>query len=339
MLHQLEEGEKVQKREAEDKEDMNRKSGKPASRIPTFHKRPPSAGQSSELPLPKKDTPVHGSAEASKIKPLDVREKPLPQVSVKTPKPSSEDPQPFTVVEPVTAAAQSSVPSAFKNLGFSASLQSPLLTASPRPAIRPDHGLELYLPEQVMSRTPQVEDDFTPNDHVSNLSEEEFLGLKSPQVIPDRFKAEVRSTLSVTPSRDAKTSESGDSVPELPDFNQVEAIIDEAAPWETESMTISEMKETGTPTDSEFEEELAAEKSECCDLEEENDDTDASEDQPQAVSEAPQQRDDLDEPTPPEAAETSAEVTTTKSTKVSDVILLTYVSSLFSFSQEQDKYD
>ncbi|TMS17068.1 hypothetical protein E3U43_001137 [Larimichthys crocea] len=56
VLDRLEGDDKAAKAEFEDKEDMNRKGGKPVSRIPTFHKRP---AQNTELPVPKKDTPVH----------------------------------------------------------------------------------------------------------------------------------------------------------------------------------------------------------------------------------------------------------------------------------------
>uniref|UniRef100_A0A3Q4HXS3 Phospholipase D family, member 7 n=1 Tax=Neolamprologus brichardi TaxID=32507 RepID=A0A3Q4HXS3_NEOBR len=151
---------------------MNRKGGKPVSRIPTFQKRPAGASQSTELPVPRKDTPVHaqppeklGSLETSKSKPPDVRETALPAPLIHTPKIGFEAPSTFSRTEVALATAHGPLIAAQP-------VHSPLLTASPRPALRS---------EQVKSKTSET----TPDGPTTHLPRESF-----PSKIPREEPAE-----------------------------------------------------------------------------------------------------------------------------------------------------
>uniref|UniRef100_A0AAX7SVE7 PLD phosphodiesterase domain-containing protein n=1 Tax=Astatotilapia calliptera TaxID=8154 RepID=A0AAX7SVE7_ASTCA len=151
---------------------MNRKGGKPVSRIPTFQKRPAGASQSTELPVPRKDTPVHaqppeklGSLETSKSKPPDPRETALPAPLFHTPKIGFEAPSTFSRTEVALATAHGPLIAAQP-------VHSPLLTASPRPALRS---------EQVKSKTSET----TPDGPTTHLPRESF-----PSKIPWEEPAE-----------------------------------------------------------------------------------------------------------------------------------------------------
>uniref|UniRef100_A0A3B4ENP0 Phospholipase D3-like n=1 Tax=Pundamilia nyererei TaxID=303518 RepID=A0A3B4ENP0_9CICH len=151
---------------------MNRKGGKPVSRIPTFQKRPAGASQSTELPVPRKDTPVHaqppeklGSLETSKSKPPGPRETALPAPLFHTPKIGFEAPSTFSRTEVALATAHGPLIAAQP-------VHSPLLTASPRPALRS---------EQVKSKTSET----TPDGPTTHLPRESF-----PSKIPWEEPAE-----------------------------------------------------------------------------------------------------------------------------------------------------
>ncbi|XP_072252303.1 5'-3' exonuclease PLD3 isoform X2 [Leuresthes tenuis] len=277
------------KKDPEEKEDMNRKGGKPVSRIPTFQKRPVSGSQSTELPAPKKDAPVHaaqppektasGSVEASKSKPPDVRETARPPPTARVPKVGHEAPSMFDCSEQTTAAGQSPAVSAPRSWALSESLQSPLMTASPRPALRP---------EEDTSKTSETEADPTPDAPASYLPSEGSLSQKPQQ----------HTKIALTASGD--TEKSAENVHSSA-VSQVEAIMDEEPPWETEPMEIAELKDSRSSSDAEYEGDSAAEpseghmeeqrepiisQSECPDLSEKKANTTVAPEEPAKVSSA-----------------------------------------------------
>uniref|UniRef100_A0A3B4EQK8 Phospholipase D3-like n=1 Tax=Pundamilia nyererei TaxID=303518 RepID=A0A3B4EQK8_9CICH len=203
--------EKSLKKDLEEKEDMNRKGGKPVSRIPTFQKRPAGASQSTELPVPRKDTPVHaqppeklGSLETSKSKPPGPRETALPAPLFHTPKIGFE------------------APSTFK---------------------------------QVKSKTSET----TPDGPTTHLPRESF-----PSKIPWEEPAEtydpaVKDRILLTPSGD---SEKSAEIFQAPEDSQVEAIMDEEPPWETEPLNTAGLRDSISSSEAESEDELAGERSE-----------------------------------------------------------------------------
>ncbi|KAM4555152.1 5'-3' exonuclease PLD3 isoform 2-T3 [Odontesthes bonariensis] len=238
------------KREAEEKEDMNRKGGKPVSRIPTFQKRPVSGSQSTELHAPIKDAPVHaaqppektasGSVEPSKSKPPDVRETALPPPTVHVPKVGYEDSSMFDCSVQTTVADQSPAVSAPRSWTLSESLQSPLMTASPRPALRPEEDTD---------KTPETEADPPPDAPASYLPSEGSFSHKPQQ----------HAKIDLTASGD--TEKSAENVRNSA-VSPVEAIMDEEPPWETEPMEIAELKDSRSSSDAECEGDSASEQSE-----------------------------------------------------------------------------
>ncbi|XP_034453602.1 5'-3' exonuclease PLD3 isoform X1 [Hippoglossus hippoglossus] len=272
VLNRLQEDEK-----AEEKEDMNRKGGKLVSRIPTYHKRPPGASQTSELPVLKKETPVHAapphekagleSVEASKSKPLDVRETALPLPSFRVPKFGLEAHSPFTSAEQVAATAHSSSITTPKSWGLSGVIQNPLLIASPRPAIRPEQGSEQHLPEEDNSKTSEVEFDNPPDVPVSQLLHQGSLSTKSQDDPAEEYYVEVKEGITVTASEDTTTSEYAESALTA-EVGQVDDIMSEEAPWEKEPMNTLDSKDSRSSSDAETEEDLTHEKSELDSLEE-----------------------------------------------------------------------
>uniref|UniRef100_A0A3B4ERZ1 Phospholipase D3-like n=1 Tax=Pundamilia nyererei TaxID=303518 RepID=A0A3B4ERZ1_9CICH len=206
---------------------MNRKGGKPVSRIPTFQKRPAGASQSTELPVPRKDTPVHaqppeklGSLETSKSKPPGPRETALPAPLFHTPKIGFEAPSTFSRTEVALATAHGPLIAAQP-------VHSPLLTASPRPALRS---------EQVKSKTSET----TPDGPTTHLPRESF-----PSKIPWEEPAEtydpaVKDRILLTPSGD---SEKSAEIFQAPEDSQVEAIMDEEPPWETEPLNTAGLRD------------------------------------------------------------------------------------------------
>uniref|UniRef100_A0A8C4EG89 Phospholipase D family, member 7 n=1 Tax=Dicentrarchus labrax TaxID=13489 RepID=A0A8C4EG89_DICLA len=262
---------KAARRELEERDEMNRKGGKPVSRIPTFLKRPNSASQGLELPLPKKDTPVHvaqppkkagsGSVEASKSKPPDGRETALPLPSVRTPKIGFEVPSPFISTEHATAAAHSSLITTPKSWSLSESVQCPLMTVSPRPALRPEQGSEQQLPDQDKSKTFEIEADTIPDAPISRLPHEGSVNQKPPKDTEEKYTAAVKSRVTLSPSGDTRKLESAE-IPQATGVSKEEAIMDEEPPWETEPMNTLELKDSRSSSDVECEDDSAGEKSE-----------------------------------------------------------------------------
>ncbi|XP_040904732.1 5'-3' exonuclease PLD3 isoform X2 [Toxotes jaculatrix] len=325
VLDRLQAEDKAAKKELEEKEEMNRKSGKPVSRIPTFHKRPTSASQNTEVPVPKKDTPVHaaqphekagyGSVEASKSKLPDVRETALPLPSVRVPKAGFEAPSPFSSTEQAATSAHSSQVTAPKSWSLSESVQHPLMTASPRPALRPRHESEQHLPEQDKSKPSEEEADSTPDGPVGHLPHEGSLSQKQEHGTEEMHDTEVKGRIPFTASGDSKTSESAESA-QTTEVSQVDAIMDEEPPWETEPVNILELKDSRSSSDVECEEDLTGEGSERHDLGEVKDHHEPHVSQSE-VSKLAEIQASLDESTSSVAPEKPTKARSSKTTKSS----------------------
>lgn len=254
---------KAATRELEEKEDMNRKGGKPMSRIPTFQKRPTSMSQNTELPVPKKDTPVQVaqppekvgsvSMEASKSKPPDVRALPLPSVCI--PKIGFEAPSLFISTEHTAGAAPSSITTTPKSWSLSESLQSPFMTVSPRPALRTEQETEQHLPEQDQRRLDMG--DTIPDAPISNLPHEGSFTHKPPE---EKYDTAVRSRIPLTASGDIEKPESAESF-HTAEITQEDDIMDEEPPWGTEPMNAHDLKDSRSSSDAECEDDLEDEKS------------------------------------------------------------------------------
>ncbi|XP_071362822.1 5'-3' exonuclease PLD3 isoform X2 [Trachinotus anak] len=295
------------KKELEEKEDMNRKGGKPVSRIPTFHKRPTSASQQAELPVPKKDTPVLvaqplskagcGSVEASKTKPPDVRETALLLPSVRTPKIGFEG---------SAEAIHSSLITTPKSWSLSESVQHPFMTASPRPALRPEQGSE-------QDKALEIEADTLPDAPVSHLPHEGSLSQTPQEDAAEKYDVEAKSRITLTASGDSEKSESAE-VAHTAEVNQVDAIMDEEPPWEKQPMNILEVKDSRSSSDVECEEDSTDENVEHHSVGEVEDHH-----KPHIIrsefSTLAEKRADVDESTSPVAPEKPANVRSTKSTK------------------------
>lgn len=318
MLDRLQADDKALSKELEEREDMNRKGGKPVSRIPTFHKRPTNVSQSSELPVPKKDSPVQaapppekaesGIVEVTKSKPSEVRETALPLPSVRVPRVGFEPPSVFTSTEPAAATAHTPIITTPKNWSLSESLQSPSMTATPRPALRP---------QQDRSKTPEAEAETTPDGLASHLPTKGSLSQKMLEDAEEKHDADVKAAF--TPTAPGNTEKSTETF-HTTIVSQVEAIMDEEPPWEKEPMSVAGLKGSVPSSDAESEADLPEEKSEGDVL------WDATEIHalPVSQSEPPivaEKRADIDESPPPVAPEKHAKVRSASSTKVSYLFL------------------
>ncbi|XP_045887251.1 5'-3' exonuclease PLD3 isoform X2 [Micropterus dolomieu] len=267
VLERLSAADRAAKKELEEKEDMNRKGGKPVSRIPTFHKRPIGASQNTELPVPKKDTPVHvaqphekagvGSVEVSKSKLPDVRETALPLPSIRVPKVGFDAPSPFTNTEQVPGTAHSSLNTVPKSWSLSEFVPCPSMTVSPRPALRPEHRSALRLSDEDESKRFEMESDTTAEGTLSHLPHEGSVSEKPQEDDVD----EVQSRITLTASGDTMKSKSADVV-HATEVSQDDAIMNEEPPWETAQMNILELKDSRSSSDVECEDDLAGGKSE-----------------------------------------------------------------------------
>lgn len=257
MLDRLE-GDKTEKTELEDKEDMNRKGGKPVSRIPTFHKRPTGASPNTELPVPKKDPPASvvpekagsGSVEVSKSKLPDVRERVLPLPSVRAPTTGFDGPSAFISTE---STAYSSLITAPKSRSLLESVQNPQMLVSPRPAIRSEL-------DQEESQTPEVKADVP----IAHLPDEHPPIHKMQGNGAEKREPEFKS-MTAPPDSGHLNLESGEPalvMEEIPDT--VDAIMDEEPPWETEPTNVLELKVSESSSEAECEDDSL-------DLEQQND--------------------------------------------------------------------
>ncbi|XP_028271247.1 phospholipase D3 isoform X2 [Parambassis ranga] len=298
VLDRLQADNKAAKKELEEKEDMNRKGGKSVSRIPTFHKRPTSVSQITELPLPKKDVPAHvsqppeksGSVDTLKSKSSEVRETALPQPSVRSPKVGLEAPSAISSTEPPTATAQTSVTYTTQSLSLSESVQDPLMAVSPRPALRA---------EEDKSKTSETKaDTITDNQRPYEDTAEKYQ------------EVEVKG-VSLFASGD--TAQSAQIV-HATDDGQVEEIMGENPPWETKLTNVDELKDSRSSSDVEHDEDdSAGEESEGLNSGDVTEHHQLLTDQ----SEVPKPAERRDESTSSVAHEEPDEVRSTKSTKSS----------------------
>ncbi|XP_023120990.2 5'-3' exonuclease PLD3 isoform X2 [Amphiprion ocellaris] len=311
VLDRLQADDKSVGKELEEKEDMNRKGEKRVSRIPTFHKRP--FGTNTEVPGPKKDAPVHvaqpsekpGSVEASQSKPPEARETALPLPSVRVPKIGLEAPPVLSSAEKAASTAPSSIPTAPKSWSLSESVPYPLITASPRPALRAQQGSE-----QEEHEILQTEADIIPDEPVSHLPHEGSLSQRPREDKTEKFDVEDEGKITLPAS-----DESAEKTAEV---CEVDAIMDEEPPWETEPMTAAALKDSGSSSDAEsVDKDLAGEKPES------HDSGDVKKHQEPLIihSEVPslaEKRADTDESSSPGASDKPAEATSSKSTKRSE---------------------
>lgn len=295
MLDRLEADDKAAKKELEEKEDMNRRAGKTASRIPTFHKRPTGVSSNTELSGSKKDVPVQsaesGSGEPAKSRPQDGRA--LLPPSVRVPKVGIEAPSMFTSTEPVLTVSHSS--STPKGHGLSESF----MTVTPRPSLRTQLELLAELEEE---KTLETEAETMPDFTVSHLPS----GGSINQTPLDRIER-------------YNIIESAEIHPE-PEVCPVEAIMDEEPPWTTEPTSVPELKDSRSSSDVEHEEDLTGEECEdenLCEMEEHQK---PLESQPESLNVTGS----MDEPAPASSAapEKPAKASSAKLTKVSYVALL-----------------
>ncbi|KAM6952271.1 uncharacterized protein pld7 isoform 1-T1 [Lycodopsis pacificus] len=240
VLDRLRVDDKAARRELEEKEDMNRKGGKPVSRIPTFHKRPAIASQAPEPPAPKKDAPS-GSVEASKSKPSDISETALHLPTVRVPNVGLEAPSLFGSTE-LAAAARSPLVTAPKSWSLSEFAQYSSMTASPRPALRPEQGSEQHVQERDQRHAFETEAGAAQDD-------------------PEKeYGVVVRSRITLAASGDMAKSVPADIL-HLTEVSKEKAIMDEQPPWETEPMHTFEFREGRSSSDVECEDESAGEES------------------------------------------------------------------------------
>ncbi|XP_029972650.1 phospholipase D3-like isoform X1 [Salarias fasciatus] len=269
VLDRLHIEDKQGQKELEEKEDMSRKVGKTTSRIPTFHKRPTSHG--AELPAPRRETSVlpaqsndkagSSGVEASRSKPPEARETALPQLSSRLAKYTAEDP-PVPSGSEQAAAVHSPPIAAPRSWSPSESMLSPLMTASPRPALIRDRGPEA----DVGSDAPWSH---VPHEGSASRLLFEDLGSRLPDEGSPRHKP--RET---TPQRDQGPPESSfsyisgdynrsptvpaaqeDQEEEEEEEEEVEAIMDEEPPWKTESMKVADLRVSRSSSEAECEEE------------------------------------------------------------------------------------
>ncbi|XP_008288481.1 phospholipase D3 isoform X2 [Stegastes partitus] len=275
VLDRLQAEDKAARKELEDKEDMNRKGEKRVSRIPTFHKRPSGVAPNTELPVPKKDPPVAqppekpGTVEASKSKSPEARDTALPLPSIRVPKIGFEAPPGFGGAEQAALTAPSSIPTAPKSWSLSESVPYPVMTASPRPALRPQQGSE-----REERKILQTEANTIPDDPVGHLPHEGSLSQKPHEdptekygagdegeiTLPDfRKSAEMATDVSEVDAASLPASEKSAEI--TAEVSEVDAIMDEEPPWETEPMNAAELKDSRSSSDAEYEDEdLASDK-------------------------------------------------------------------------------
>ncbi|XP_061690032.1 5'-3' exonuclease PLD3 isoform X1 [Syngnathoides biaculeatus] len=230
---------KAARREPEENDDMSRKSTKPASRIPTFHKRP--AVVSAELPVSKKDPPVTvlhpadkaASVDASKSKFPDARDKALSQQSIRSLRVGLDA---LTIL---SGADQAATGAASKGDMLSEGLQ-PSLVVSPRPALR---GEELLSPEE--NKTQRTEIDSTAGHLLCGYPLSHNLPQEETPYKP--YIATKRSVpLAVTKELTC-----------IPDVSQTMAIVDEKPPWESEDPNVAESKDRNSSSVIDSEDDLA----------------------------------------------------------------------------------
>ncbi|XP_076018880.1 5'-3' exonuclease PLD3 isoform X2 [Genypterus blacodes] len=249
VLDRLQPEDESPKDDLEDKDDMSRRSSKPVSRIPTFHKRPSTGSQNTELPLSKRDPPLlvaqlpekagGGMIEAPKSKVPTVRETALPLLTVRmSPKMSFEPTSPVSSTEQAAVSTHipiSSAPKSWAEEPDSGPL--PLMAVTPRPALRPEIGsyyaseveadASLQEPETQLlcqGSLSQKPEDRTDQAGAYGVDEDDIIGLTDAVGDEEIKSAEIDQTVEES-------------------FCEVKAITDEEPPWETEPIHMLELEE------------------------------------------------------------------------------------------------
>lgn len=315
VLDRLHAGDKIVRKELEDKEDMSRKGDKRISKIPTFHKRPV-AGTNTEQPIPKKDVaqPPEKAGEASRSKPPEVRETALPLPSVRVPRSGFEAPPVHGSPEQAASTATSSIPTAPKSWSLSECVPYPCVTASPRPAIRAQQGSE-----QEEHQLLQTEADTIPFDPESHLPHEGSLSQKLHEDTREKHDAKDEGKITLPAAKTTEFSEvdvitfpaSKKSSEKTTEVSKVDAIMDEEPPWKTEPMTAAALKDSRSSSDAEYEDEERGRSHDSGDVKEQHE-------PPIIQSEFPslsEKRADIDDSSSPAASEKPPKGTSNKSTK------------------------
>ncbi|XP_015238879.1 PREDICTED: phospholipase D3-like isoform X1 [Cyprinodon variegatus] len=289
VLDRLHMDERSSKKELEEKEDMNRKGGKPVSRIPTFQKRPGGGSQTPEPPAPRKDATVYAALPSEKGGDVEVLKSKLPEVRGTAFPPPSVRVQGIGLISPsVSSDVEKAGITAPKSKGLSESAEGPMI-ASPRPPLRPEQD------------TKETEAGSTADGPLSSLPKESSLSLSE----------EKQTWVNLNSTGDGGKSEESSNMAEV---GQVEAIMDEEPPWATEPAETAELRGSGCSSEAECEEDLASETSEGLDSEE------VEEHQLESQTELPDpkvQKVNLDESTSPVAQDKTANRKPAKSTKKS----------------------
>lgn len=218
MLTRLQSDDKAESCESDEKDDMNRRAGKTASRIPTFNKRPTASSGAEQHATPRRDSPeVGGHEPVAKPKPQDGRS--LQQPSVRLPKVGLEASLPLSS----TSLSSPSVLAA-----------SYLMSATPRPSLRgqPEEEKQLETPEA--DSEPDVTLPHLPSDSFFDEVERE-----EPEE-QEKGGGDLTRLADIRPAAVA-----------------VEAIIDEEPPWRTRRSSVPELKDSQSSSDVEREDELA----------------------------------------------------------------------------------
>ncbi|XP_056156764.1 uncharacterized protein pld7 isoform X2 [Lampris incognitus] len=220
-------------KELEEKEDMNRKSGKQSiSRIPTFQstkKRPISGSHSTELQLPPKDIPSDaaepqpkagsGAVEVPKSRLYGITALPLPTARLPS-KVASEAPS-ISHTEQAALSTDDTLTSASQESGWMAEPVHVGVMVTPRPAIRVDQG------DRALEKEADLAQDLIP--HPPSFSQ-------TLQVdAADMWEVDVGEEIHLSASGDTENLESEEAIGgDGENVSQVQAIMDEEPPWEAE---------------------------------------------------------------------------------------------------------
>ncbi|XP_075899508.1 uncharacterized protein pld7 [Nelusetta ayraudi] len=221
MLNRVQSDDRAESRELEEKDDMNRRAGKTASRIPTFSKRPAGA---EHLGVPRRDGPeVGGHEPVTKSRQQDGRS--LPSPSVRLSRVGLEAPLSLSSASP-------------RGLGPSESAQLPAMSATPRPSLRGQlEEEEKQLEMQEAETEPGVTVPHLPGD--GSIHEAEEVGEEEEEKEKeDEGAGDLTRPADVRPAAPA-----------------VEVIMDEEPPWSSGGAGVPELKDSRSSSDVEREDE------------------------------------------------------------------------------------
>lgn len=220
MLTRLQSDDKAESRESDEKDDMNRRAGKTASRIPTFNKRPATAASlgADHHSVPRRDSPEGGGHEsAAKSKLQDGRS--LPQPLVRITKVGLEGPMPLS-----SASLRSPGPSEL--------VQSSFMSATPRPSLRGQ-------PEEEKQPATQEEVEIEPDATLPHLPSDSSFSEAGGEEEDENGGGDLTRPSDISPTTAAA----------------VEAIMDEEPPWSCRRASVPELKDSRSSSDVEREDE------------------------------------------------------------------------------------